>query len=53
MIVIKDKTMHLIYSEDESLYYWQRLDTWETSQPFQTARASIVARQNNTLEWEE
>ena len=51
MLVIKDKTMCLIYSEDDNEYYWERLDDWKVSQSFKTSKAAILARQNNKLIW--
>lgn len=52
MVIIKDKTMHLIYSEDDGKYYWQRLDDWKVSQSFSSGRAAIIARQKGQLNWE-
>jgi len=49
-IVIKDKTMHLVYSEDDNGYYWERNSDFQTSQIFPTGKAAIIARQNNTIE---
>ena len=43
----------LIYSPDESSYYWQRTSDWKTSQLFSTQEEARTAKVNGQIAWEE
>jgi hypothetical protein len=43
--------MTLIYSPDESGWYWQRYSDWATSQLFRTQREAKEAQEDGLLEW--
>jgi len=52
MIVINDRYAHLIYSEDDNGYYWERKEDFATSQIFKTSKDAILARQRNEIIWD-
>ena len=51
--LIHSSTMHLVYSPDEDIHYWERFSDWKVSQGFTYADDAIDAAKNGTIIWED
>lgn len=52
MITKNDLYAHLVYSEDDNGYYWERKGDFATSQIFPSEESAILSRINGEIIWD-